>query len=228
MRACVIVVVQPVIKIYLQLFNRQINLLPKSHLVKLVQNGFMEAFADAVSLRMTHLRFGVFNVIQRKIKLIVVRFWSATKDTTSLQRDHLGSGAITEQIQFIRNHRVLLDADLAELYGVSTKVLVQAVKRNLARFPSDFMFQLHENEWIFLRSQSVTSKAGSGSRRYAPYAFTEKGVAMLSSVLNSAQAIAVNIEIMRTFLRLRETIDSNKEFVIVTNLGTWSSMHQIC
>jgi hypothetical protein len=136
------------------------------------------------------------------------------KDTTSLQREHLGSAAITPQIQFIRNHRVLLDAGLAALYGVSTKVLVQAVKRNLARFPSDFMFQLHNDEWNFLRSQSVTSKAGSGGRRYAPYAFTEHGVAMLSSVLNSAQAIAVNIEIMRTFLRLRETIDSNKELAL--------------
>jgi len=136
------------------------------------------------------------------------------KDTTNLQRENFCPGAITQQIQLIRNHRVLLDADLAALYGVSTKVLVQAVKRNLNRFPSDFMFQLNADEWNFLRSQSVTSKAGSGGRRYTPYAFTEHGVAMLSSVLNSAQAIAVNIEIMRTFLRLRETIESNKELAL--------------
>ena len=136
------------------------------------------------------------------------------KNTTTLQRENFCPGSISQQIQLIRNHRVLLDADLAEMYGVSTKVLVQAVKRNLNRFPSDFMFQLNADEWNLLRSQSVTSKAGSGGRRYAPYAFTEHGVAMLSSVLNSARAIAVNIEIMRTFLRLRETIESNKELAL--------------
>lgn len=89
--------------------------------------------------------------------------------------------------------------------------MVQAVKRNLDRFPDDFMFQLDTNEWDTLRSQSVTSKTDRGGRRYAPYAFTEQGVAMLSSVLSSAQAIAANIEIMRAFVRLREVIVSNKE-----------------
>jgi ORF6N domain len=101
----------------------------------------------------------------------------------------------------------MLDADLAELYGVPTKVLVQAVKRNLARFPADFMFQLTAQGWEVLRSQSVTSNADGqerrGGRRTAPYAFTEQGVAMLSSVLGSQRAIAVNIEIMRTFVRVR-------------------------
>jgi len=111
---------------------------------------------------------------------------------------------IGSRILTLREQRVMLDADLAELYGVQTKVLVQAVKRNLVRFPSDFMFQLTAQEWESLRSQSVTSNAeGRGGRRTAPYAFTEQGVAMLSSVLGSPRAIAVNIEIMRTFVRVR-------------------------
>ena len=111
---------------------------------------------------------------------------------------------IGSRILTLREQRVMLDADLAELYGVQTKVLVQAVKRNLSRFPEDFMFQLSAEEFAALRSQTVTSNAGGrGGRRTAPYAFTEQGVAMLSSVLGSARAIAVNIEIMRTFVRVR-------------------------
>jgi hypothetical protein len=114
---------------------------------------------------------------------------------------------IGSRILTLREQRVMLDADLAELYGVATKVLVQAVKRNLVRFPEDFMFQLTGEEFAALRSQSVTSNAGNppgrGGRRTAPYAFTEQGVAMLSSVLGSPRAIAVNIEIMRTFVRVR-------------------------
>ena len=97
------------------------------------------------------------------------------------------------RILVLREQRVMLDADLAELYGVQTKVLVQAVKRNLARFPQDFMFQLSANEFAALRSQTVTSNTGRGGRRTAPYAFTEQGVAMLSSVLGSPRAIGVNI-----------------------------------
>jgi hypothetical protein len=116
-----------------------------------------------------------------------------------------------ESIVWLRGHKVLLDADLADLYGVETRVLVQAVKRNLERFPEDFMFQLSREELDVLRSQFVISNAGRGGRRYAPYAFTEQGVAMLSSVLHSPQAIAVNIEIMRAFVRLREMLASNKE-----------------
>jgi ORF6N domain len=111
---------------------------------------------------------------------------------------------IGSHILTLREQRVMLDADLAELYGVQTKVLVQAVKRNLARFPADFMFQLTGEEFAALRSQFVTSNTeGRGGRRTAPYAFTEQGVAMLSSVLGSTRAIAVNIEIMRTFVRVR-------------------------
>lgn len=111
---------------------------------------------------------------------------------------------IQSRILALRERRVMLDADLAQLYGVETRVLVQAVKRNLARFPEDFMFQLSGEEWQALRSQSVISNTeGRGGRRTAPYAFTEQGVAMLSTVLGSPRAIAVNIEIMRTFVRVR-------------------------
>lgn len=111
---------------------------------------------------------------------------------------------IQSRILALREQRVMLDADLAQLYGVETRVLVQAVKRNLARFPEDFMFQLSAEEWAALRSQSVISNTeGRGGRRTAPYAFTEQGVAMLSTVLGSPRAIAVNIEIMRTFVRVR-------------------------
>ena len=118
---------------------------------------------------------------------------------------------IAQSILVFRGHKVLLDEDLAALYGVATKVLLQAVKRNRERFPQDFMIQLTASEWAALRSQTVTSKARRGGRRYLPYAFTEQGVAMLSSVLNSKRAIAVNIEIMRAFVKLRELLGSNKE-----------------
>jgi hypothetical protein len=97
----------------------------------------------------------------------------------------------------------MLDEDLAGLYGVQTKRLVEQVKRNLERFPDDFMFQLSKEEAVALRSQIATSNPGRGGRRYAQYVFTEQGVAMLSSVLRSKQAIAVNIEIMRAFVELR-------------------------
>ncbi len=102
----------------------------------------------------------------------------------------------------------MLDADLAALYGVETRVLVQAVKRNMKRFPSDFMFQLSKKEFDSLRSQTVTSSKWGG-RRYPPYAFTEQGVAMLSGVLKSARAVRVNIEIMRAFVRLRRMLVSD-------------------
>jgi len=121
-------------------------------------------------------------------------------------------------ILMIRGHKVMLDADLADLYGVETKVLNQAVKRNLERFPVDFMFQLSVEELAGLRSHSgrlslrsriVTSKRGG--RRYLPYAFTEQGVAMLSSVLHSHRAVQVNIAIMRAFVRLREMLASHRD-----------------
>ena len=101
----------------------------------------------------------------------------------------------------------MLDSDLAKLYGVETKVLVQAVKRNIDRFPQDFMFRLSTHQYKILRSQSVTSSWGG--RRYPPFVFTEQGVAMLSSVLKSKRAIKVNIAIMRTFVDLRKFLYSN-------------------
>ena len=104
----------------------------------------------------------------------------------------------------------MLDQDLAVLYEVETKALVQAVQRNIGRFPPDFMFQLSFQEFTALRSQIVTSK-GRGGRRTAPYAFTEHGVAMLSSVLRSERAVEINIEIIRAFVKLRQLVASNAE-----------------
>lgn len=121
------------------------------------------------------------------------------------------SEAIVEAIYSIRDQRVMLDEDLARLYGVETKALNQAVRRNADRFPDDFMFQLSSDEWDALRSQSVTSNAGRGGRRYPPYAFTQEGVAMLSGVLNSPQAITVNVEIMRAFVRFRVFLSNHEE-----------------
>ena len=118
---------------------------------------------------------------------------------------------IERRIYLIRGHKVMIDVDLAELYGVPTKALNQQVQRNRKRFPEDFMFQLTKEEAENLRSQFVTSKAGRGGRRYLPYAFTEPGVAMLSSVLNSETAIEVNITIMRAFIRLRQMLETNEE-----------------
>jgi hypothetical protein len=115
---------------------------------------------------------------------------------------------IERSILLIRGHKVILDADLAALYGVETKQLIRAVKRNLPRFPDDFMFQLNEEEFENLRFHFGTSSQWGG-RRYAPYAFTEQGVAMLSSVLHSRRAIQVNIEIMRAFVRLRRILASH-------------------
>lgn len=116
---------------------------------------------------------------------------------------------IADKIYIIRGEKVMLDADLAELYGVETKVLLQSVKRNIDRFPEDFMFQLTEDEFENLRSQIVTSSWGG--RRYTPYVFTEHGALMLSSALRSEQAIKVSIAVVRTFVRLREMLATNKE-----------------
>ena len=112
---------------------------------------------------------------------------------------------------FIRGEKVMLDSDLARLYGVEARALNQAVARNRKRFPADFMFQLTPGEYESLRSQIVTSKKGRGGRRFRPYAFTEQGVAMLSSVLRSSRAVEVNIAIMRTFVQLRRLMDTNRD-----------------
>jgi hypothetical protein len=120
---------------------------------------------------------------------------------------------INKAIRLLRGEKVMLDEDLATLYEVPTKVLLQAVKRNSERFPPDFMFRLNTAEFRFLRSQIVTSKREErrGGRRYLPYAFTEQGVAMLSTVLGSRRAIAVNIEIMRAFVKLRAILATHVE-----------------
>jgi len=118
--------------------------------------------------------------------------------------------SIVSKIVFLRDEKVLLDRDLAGLYGVETKVLKQAVRRNIKRFPDDFMFELTKEEKQSLRSQNVTLKRGQHSK-YLPFAFTEQGVAMLSSVLNSDRAIDVNIAIMRAFVQLRRLMASHDE-----------------
>ncbi len=117
---------------------------------------------------------------------------------------------IAQRILLVRGNKVMLDVDLAALYGVETRVLVQAVKRNIRRFPGDFMFQLTDDEWAILRSQFVISK-GRGGRRYAPYAFTEHGALMLASVLNSERAVEIGVLVVRAFIRLRELLANNKE-----------------
>lgn len=121
---------------------------------------------------------------------------------------------IEAKIYFIRGQKVMLDADLAELYGVTTGALNQSVRRNIERFPDDFILQLSEIEAENLRSQIVISSLGYGGRRYSPLVFTEYGVAMLSSVLKSKQAIRVNIEIMRAFGKLRTPLESNKDLSV--------------
>lgn len=125
--------------------------------------------------------------------------------------DLMPSERIERAIYLIRGEKVMLDRDLALLYDVETKVLNRAVKRNLQRFPLDFMFQLTPEEADSLRCQIGASKKGRGGRRYLPYVFTEQGVAMLSSVLNSERAILVNIEIMRAFVKLRQILASHTE-----------------
>jgi ORF6N domain len=131
---------------------------------------------------------------------------------------------IGSKIHLLREQRVMFDADLAELYQVATKVMVQAVKRNVTRFPEDFMFQLSAQEFANLRSQIVTSSWGG--RRTAPYAFTEQGVAMLSSVLSSPQAVAINIEIMRTFVMVRQLAATHQDLAKRLNELEAKTEHQ--
>jgi len=125
-------------------------------------------------------------------------------------RNVVPSEQIERAILLIRGQKVMLDYDLAKLYGVETKILNQAVKRNIKRFPGDFMFQLDIQEVRDSRSQIVTLKRGQNIK-YRPYAFTEHGILMLSSVLNSERAVQVNIEIMRAFVRLRQILASHKD-----------------
>ncbi|MDA1060959.1 MAG: ORF6N domain-containing protein [bacterium] len=123
----------------------------------------------------------------------------------------ISSEIIENAILFIRGQKVLLDDNLAELYCVETKRLLESMKRNIERFPEDFVFQLTKEEWNSLRSQFATSKKGRGGRRYMPFVFTEQGVAMLSSILRSKRAVSVNIEIMRAFVHLRRILSIHKD-----------------
>jgi hypothetical protein len=121
---------------------------------------------------------------------------------------------VASKIYQVREHKVMLDRDLATLYGVETKVLKQAVKRNIARFPEDFMFEMSQEEFTNWRSQFVTSNSDLMGLRYKPFCFTEHGVLMLSSVLNSQTAIQVNIQIMRVFSKIRQAILSQKDILL--------------
>jgi len=133
---------------------------------------------------------------------------------------------IIDKIYIIRNQKVMLDRDLAELYGVETKVLKQAVKRNISRFPEDFMFELTKEEFEIWRSQIVTSKSDAKGLRYAPFCFTEQGVTMLSCILNSEKAILVNIQIIRAFTKIRETLLTHKDILLqLEKLQNTSSKH---
>lgn len=146
-----------------------------------------------------------------KLKLYAV-YYSSASEQTSMNKSSLLLPAerIEKRIFYLRGIKVMLSPDLAQLYGVPTKVLNQAVRRNIDRFPEDFMFPLTRAEFDHLKSQFVTSSWG-GMRRALPYAFSEQGIAMLSSVLRSSKAIKVNIEIIRAFVRLREMLASNAE-----------------
>jgi hypothetical protein len=121
---------------------------------------------------------------------------------------------IIGKIYFIRQQKIMIDRDLAELYGVETKVLKQAVRRNLNRFPPDFMFEMDEDEFENWRTQFATSKEDKQGLRYAPFCFTEQGVTMLSCILNSERAVAVNIRIIRIFTRLREMLLTHKDILL--------------
>ena len=134
-----------------------------------------------------------------------------SKSRAATQHGLIPLEVIERRIYFIRTHKVMLDSDLAELYGVTTKRLNEQVKRNIDRFPADFMFQLNQEESDRLRSQFATSKHGRGGRRYQPYVFTEHGALMLASVLNSEKAIQASIQIVRAFIRLRELLGTHQE-----------------
>ena len=121
------------------------------------------------------------------------------------------ASAVESRILLLRHQRVILDTDIADLYGVPVKVLNQQVKRNRERFPADFVFRLTSKEDAVLRSQFVTSKQGRGGRRYAPYAFTEHGAIMAATVLNSERAVQMSVFVVRAFVRLREMLATNRK-----------------
>lgn len=138
--------------------------------------------------------------------ILLLLIFMSEKETVKIAYE-----TVAPKIYFIREQKVMIDRDLAKLYGVATKVLKQSVKRNIGRFPEDFMFEMSDLELENWRSQFVTSKSDLMGLRYAPYCFTEQGIAMLSSVLNSERAIKVNIEIIRVFTRIRKILAENTE-----------------
>jgi phage regulator Rha-like protein len=130
------------------------------------------------------------------------------------QRLESKDAPIDSLILSVRGEKVIFDSDLARIYGVSTKALNQAVKRNINRFPPDFLIQLTREEWVGLRSQIVTSKRGRGGRRYFPYAFTEHGAIMAANVLNSKRAVEMSIFVVRAFIKMRGLLADNKELAL--------------
>ncbi len=146
--------------------------------------------------------------------------------STAVQKLPVPVEMIERRIYLVRGHKVMLDADLARLYEVLTKNLNLAVRRNGNRFPEDFMFQLTAEETTSLRLQIATSKEGRGGRRYLPYVFTEHGVAMLSSVLNSERAVEMNILIIRAFIKLRDVLATHKDLAArLKNLESIQKRH---
>lgn len=139
------------------------------------------------------------------------------------------NSALESRILFLRHQRVMLDADIAELYGVPVRILNQQIKRNQERFPADFVFQLTPKEHEVLRSQIVISKKGRGGRRYRPYAFTEHGAIMAATVLNSRRAVQMSVFVVRAFVRLREMLSTNRRLAekigeLEDRLGTHDSV----
>jgi hypothetical protein len=158
--------------------------------------------ADAFNAMLNYSCGILYSLVEKACILAGLEPFVGFLHTDNYNKKSLVYDLIEQAILLLRGQKVLLDQDLANLYGVETRAIVQAVKRNSDRFPSDFMFQLTDDEYEPLRSQIVISKR-KGGRRYLPYAFTEQGVAMLSSVLHVDRAVQVNIEIMRAFVRLR-------------------------
>lgn len=139
---------------------------------------------------------------------------SSLSMSTTVEIEPLSIGEIAQRIQMIRGQRVVLDTDLAAFFGETTKRFNQQVNRNKARFPADFMFQLDEQEFAALRLQFATSNVGRGGRRYAPMAFTEHGVIMAATLLNSPRATALSVYVVRAFVELRGMLSSNKELAV--------------
>jgi phage regulator Rha-like protein len=151
-----------------------------------------------------------------------------TENVAVLKRRAVNSSAVYSKIVYLRQARVILDADLAKIYGVSVKRLNEQVKRNQDRFPSDFMFRLNEKDRANLRSQIATSSEKHGGRRYLPYAFTEHGAIMAATVLNSERAVQMSVFVVRAFVRLRELLAANRQlaakiYELETRLDTHDS-----